>query len=97
VFPAYLEATSEYDSLIGTFLDSVIAGSGGEPFYQLIEALRNNTPLSVIPNLVFKSESGALHKNITAVGHHGSEPPAIDYSGLDLSAYFHYDPTKSSE
>lgn len=96
VFPAYLEATSEYDSLIGTFLDSVIAGSGGESFYQLVEALRNNTPLSVIPNLVFKSESGALHKNINAVGH-GGEPPATDHSGLDLSAYFHYDPTRSYE
>jgi hypothetical protein len=96
VFPAYLEATNEYDSLIGMFLDSVIAGSGGEPFYQLIEALRNKTPLSGIPNLVFKSESGTLHKKITAVDN-GSEPPATDYSGLDLSAYFHYDPTKSSE
>jgi anaerobic magnesium-protoporphyrin IX monomethyl ester cyclase len=96
VFAAYLEATNEYDSLIGTLLDSIIIGSGGESLYRLIEALRSKAALSSVPGLVFKSESGALHKNNAAV-EHADKPTATDYSGLNLSAYFHYDPTKSSE
>lgn len=93
VFSAYLESTNEYDSLIGTLLDSIILGPGGKPLYELTKALRNKTSLSNIPNLLFKSHmpSGKM------LGiEDEDELPAPDYSGLDLSAYFHYDPTKSS-
>ena len=94
VFAAYLESTNEYDSLMGTLLDSIIFGPGGKPLYELIDALRNQTSLANIPNLLFKSENGALPKN--KIGSEDEDQlPEPDYSGLDLSAYFHYDPTKS--
>lgn len=95
VFSAYLEATNEYDSLIGTLLDSLIFGPGGKPLHSLIEALRNNSSLANIPNLLFKSKTDALPGNLIA-SEDEDELPAPDFSGLDLSAYFHYDPTKSS-
>ena len=95
VFSAYLESTNEYNSLMGTLLDSIILGPGGKPLYELIQALRSTTSLGNIPKLLFKSEAGTLPQN--KIGSEDEDQlPEPDYSGLELSAYFHYDPTKSS-
>ena len=76
-------------------VDLILKGDSTEvPLQQLMEALKNGTPLEKVENLSWKDEKGAHHNPITYV------PDTLDYQDVDYgwivkSVIKHHGPGRS--
>ncbi|MBI4385147.1 MAG: radical SAM protein [Nitrospinae bacterium] len=68
--------------------DSMICYEGEHALAWLVEALDNQTPLSEVPNLIYKDASGRVRVNEKLHTERVSELPLPDFDGLPWEKYF---------
>ena len=74
------------DKLFG-YIDSAILYEGENAYLQLVDAVENSKPLSGLPNLIYRDESG-IHANKDVCSEDLSKLPPPDFDGLPLEKYF---------
>ena len=74
------------DKLFG-YIDSAILYEGENAYLQLVDAVENSKPLSGLPNLIYRDESG-IHANKDVCSEDLSKLPPPDFDGLLLEKYF---------
>ena len=74
------------DKLFG-YIDSAILYEGESAYLQLVDAVENSKPLSGLPNLIYRDESG-IHANKDVCSEDLSKLPPPDFGGLALEKYF---------
>ena len=74
------------DKLFG-YIDSAILYEGENAYLQLVDAVENSKPLSGLPNLIYRDESG-IHANKDVCSEDLSKLPSPDFDGLLLEKYF---------
>ena len=74
------------DKLFG-YIDSAILYEGENAYLQLVDAVENSKPLSGLPNLIYRDESG-IHANKDVCSEDLSKLPSPDFDGLFLEKYF---------
>ena len=74
------------DKLFG-YIDSAILYEGENAYLQLVDAVENSKPLSGLPNLIYRDESG-IHANKDVCSEDLSKLPPPDFNGLLLEKYF---------
>ncbi|MCS5648697.1 MAG: B12-binding domain-containing radical SAM protein [Dehalococcoidia bacterium] len=74
------------DKLFG-YIDSAILYEGENAYLQLVDAVENSKPLSGLPNLIYRDESG-IHSNKDVCSEDLSKLPPPDFDGLFLEKYF---------
>ena len=74
------------DKLFG-YIDSAILYEGENAYLQLVDAVENSKPLSGLPNLIYRDESG-IHANKDVYSEDLSKLPSPDFDGLLLEKYF---------
>jgi len=74
------------DKLFG-YIDSAILYEGESAYLQLVDAVENSKPLSGLPNLIYRDESG-IHTNKDVCSEDLSKLPPPDFDGLALEKYF---------
>ena len=74
------------DKLFG-YIDSAILYEGENAYLQLVDAVENSKPLSGLPNLIYRDESG-IHANKDVCSEDLSKLPPPDFDGLFLEKYF---------
>ena len=74
------------DKLFG-YIDSAILYEGENAYLQLVDAVENSKPLSGLPNLIYRDESG-IHANKDVCSEDLSKLPPPDFDGLSLEKYF---------
>ena len=74
------------DKLFG-YIDSAILYEGENACLQLVDAVENSKPLSGLPNLIYRDESG-IHANKDVCSEDLSKLPPPDFNGLLLEKYF---------
>ena len=74
------------DKLFG-HIDSAVLYEGENAYLQLVDALENRNPLSGLPNLIYRDESG-IHSNKDVCSEDLSKLPPPDFDGLALEKYF---------
>ena len=74
------------DKLFG-YIDSAILYEGENAYLQLVDAVENSKPLSGLPNLIYRDESG-IHSNKDVCSEDLSKLPPPDFDGLLLEKYF---------
>ena len=74
------------DKLFG-YIDSAILYEGENAYLQLVDAVENSKPLSGLPNLIYRDESG-IHANKDVCSEDLSNLPPPDFDGLLLEKYF---------
>jgi len=74
------------DKLFG-YIDSAILYEGENACLQLVDAVENSKPLSGLPNLIYRDESG-IHANKDVCSEDLSKLPPPDFDGLLLEKYF---------
>ena len=74
------------DKLFG-YIDSAILYEGENAYLQLVDAVENSKPLSGLPNLIYRDESG-IHSNKDVCSEDLSKLPSPDFDGLLLEKYF---------
>ena len=74
------------DKLFG-YIDSAVLYEGENAYLQLVDAVENSKPLSGLPNLIYRDESG-IHTNKDVCSEDLSKLPPPDFDGLALEKYF---------
>jgi len=74
------------DKLFG-YIDSAVLYEGENAYLQLVDAVENSKPLSGLPNLIYRDESG-IHANKDVCSEDLSKLPPPDFDGLPLEKYF---------
>ncbi|MBT3515006.1 MAG: radical SAM protein [Nitrospina sp.] len=74
------------DKLFG-YIDSAVLYEGENAYLQLVNAVENSKPLSGLPNLIYRDESG-IHSNKDVCSEDLSKLPPPDFDGLALEKYF---------
>ena len=74
------------DKLFG-YIDSAVLYEGENAYLQLVDAVENSKPLSGLPNLIYRDESG-IHANKDVCSEDLSKLPPPDFDGLALKKYF---------
>ena len=74
------------DKLFG-YIDSAILYEGENAYLQLVDTVENSKPLSGLPNLIYRDESG-IHANKDVCSEDLSKLPPPDFDGLLLEKYF---------
>ena len=74
------------DKLFG-YIDSAVLYEGENAYLQLVDAVENAKPLSGLPNLIYRDESG-IHANKDVCSEDLSKLPPPDFDGLALEKYF---------
>ena len=74
------------DKLFG-YIDSAILYEGENAYLQLVDAVENSKPLSGLPNLIYRDESG-IHANKDVCSEDLLKLPPPDFDGLLLEKYF---------
>ena len=74
------------DKLFG-YIDSAILYEGENAYLQLVDALEKKEPLTGLPNLIYRDESG-IHANKDVCSEDLSKLPPPDFDGLALEKYF---------
>ena len=74
------------EKLFGT-IDSAILYEGENAYLQLVEAVEQGKPLTGLPNLIYRDDSG-IHVNQDVCSENLSELPPPDFEGLPLDKYF---------
>ena len=74
------------DKLFG-YIDSAVLYEGENAYLQLVDAVENSKPLSGLPNLIYRNESG-IHANKDVCSEDLSKLPPPDFDGLALKKYF---------
>jgi radical SAM superfamily enzyme YgiQ (UPF0313 family) len=74
------------DKLFG-YIDSAVLYEGENAYLQLVDAVENSKPLSGLPNLIYRDESG-IHANKDVCSEDLSKLPPPDFDGLALEKYF---------
>ena len=74
------------DKLFG-YIDSAVLYEGENAYLQLVDAVENSKPLSGLPNLIYRDESG-IHANKDVCSEDLSKLPPPDFDGLLLEKYF---------
>jgi anaerobic magnesium-protoporphyrin IX monomethyl ester cyclase len=70
-----------------SYIDSAILYEGENAYLQLVDAIENSKPLSELPNLIYRDESG-IHTNKDVCSEDLSKLPPPDFDGLALEKYF---------
>jgi len=68
-------------------IDSAVLYEGENAYLQLVDAVENSKPLSGLPNLIYRDESG-IHSNKDVCSEDLSKLPPPDFDGLALGKYF---------
>ena len=71
----------------GNAFDSMITYEGEHAMVRLVEALSGRRPISEVPNLIYKDDTGQLHVN-ELYQERVSELPVPDFDGLPWEKYF---------
>jgi anaerobic magnesium-protoporphyrin IX monomethyl ester cyclase len=74
------------DKLFG-YIDSAVLYEGENAYLQLVDAVEDSKPLSGLPNLIYRDESG-VHANKDVCSEDLSKLPPPDFDGLALEKYF---------
>ena len=74
------------DKLFG-YIDSAVLYEGENAYLQLVDAVENSKPLSGLPNLIYRDESG-IHANKDVCSEDLAKLPPPDFDGLALEKYF---------
>jgi anaerobic magnesium-protoporphyrin IX monomethyl ester cyclase len=74
------------DTLFG-YIDSAVLYEGENAYLQLVDAVENSKPLSGLPNLIYRDESG-IHANKDVCSEDLAKLPPPDFGGLALEKYF---------
>lgn len=69
------------------FCDYMICFEGETPLFNLIDAVRNNKPLSRVPNLLYRDKENWKFSDVIT-DEDMDKLPAPDFDGLDLMKYF---------
>jgi anaerobic magnesium-protoporphyrin IX monomethyl ester cyclase len=69
------------------YIDSAVLYEGENAYLQLVDAVENSKPLSGLPNLIYRDESG-IHPNKDVCSEDLSKLPPPDFDGLALEKYF---------
>jgi radical SAM superfamily enzyme YgiQ (UPF0313 family) len=68
-------------------IDSAVLYEGENAYLQLVEAVEQAKPLSGLPNLIYRDDSG-IHANKDVCSEDLSKLPPPDFEGLPLEKYF---------
>jgi len=68
------------------FCDSIVTFEGEEPCHRLLTALKEGSPLSQVPNLMYKDDAG-VHRNEERVELRFEELPSPTFEGLPMELY----------
>ena len=68
-------------------IDSAVLYEGENAYLQLVEAVEQAKPLSGLPNLIYRDDSG-IHANKDVCSEDLSKLPPPDFDGLPLEKYF---------
>lgn len=74
------------DKLFG-YIDSAVLYEGENAYLQLVDSVENSKPLSGLPNLIYRDESG-IHANKDVCSEDLLKLPPPDFDGLALEKYF---------
>ena len=74
------------DKLFG-YIDSAVLYEGENAYLQLVNAVEKAKPLTGLPNLIYREESG-IHANKDVCSEDLSKLPPPDFDGLALEKYF---------
>ena len=74
------------DELFG-YIDSAVLYEGENAYLRLVDAVEHSKPLSELPNLIYRDESG-IHANKDVCSEDLSKLPPPDFDGLALEKYF---------
>ena len=69
------------------YIDSAVLYEGENAYLQLVDSVENSKPLSGLPNLIYRDESG-IHANKDVCSEDLSKLPPPDFDGLALEKYF---------
>ena len=69
------------------YIDSAVLYEGENAYLQLVDAVENSKPLSGLPNLIYRDESG-IHANKDVCSEDLAKLPPPDFDGLALEKYF---------